>query len=71
MEMKKALYGMLQSSWLYYKKFWRDLKEIGFEINSYNPCVTNRIVNLKNIQSPGTLTILNQVILTLKSMTNF
>ena len=35
-EMKKALYGMLQSSLLYYKKFRTDLKRIGFIIKPYN-----------------------------------
>jgi hypothetical protein len=46
-EMIKALYGMLQSSLLYYKKFRKDLEEIGFEINPYDPCVANRVVNNK------------------------
>ena len=43
-EMKKALYGMLQSSLLYYKKFWKDLEGQGFKINPYDPCVANRTV---------------------------
>jgi hypothetical protein len=46
-EMKKALYGMLQSLLLYYKKFRKDLKRIGLIVNSYNLCVANRIVNGK------------------------
>jgi hypothetical protein len=29
-QMKKALYGMLQSSLLYYKRFQKDLEEIGY-----------------------------------------
>ena len=45
--MIKALYGMLQSSLLYYKKFRKDLEEIGFEINPYDPCVANRIIKGK------------------------
>jgi hypothetical protein len=45
--MKKALYGMLQSSLLYSKKFQKDLEEIRFKINPYNPCVANRIVKGK------------------------
>jgi hypothetical protein len=44
-EMKKALYGMLQSSLLYYKKFRKDLEGIGFVVNPYNPCVANRTIN--------------------------
>ena len=46
-EMLKALYGMLQSSLLYYKKFRKDIESIGFVINPYDPCVANRIVNGK------------------------
>ena len=45
--MEKALYGMLQSSMLYYKKFRKDLESIGFKVNPYDPCVANRIVNGK------------------------
>jgi hypothetical protein len=45
--MKKALYSMLQSSLLYYKKFRRNLEGIGFIVNLYNPCVANRIVKGK------------------------
>ena len=37
--------SMLQSSLLYYKKFRNDIKSIGFEVNPYDPCVANRIVN--------------------------
>lgn len=45
--MIKALYGMLQSLLLYYKKFRKDLEEIGFKINPYDPCVANRIIKGK------------------------
>ena len=43
----KALYGMLQASLLFYKKLRKDLEEIGFKINPYDPCVANRIVSGK------------------------
>jgi hypothetical protein len=43
--MKKALYGMLQSALLYYKKFKKDIEQIGFEVNPYDPCVANQMVN--------------------------
>ncbi len=46
-KMLKAIYGMLQSSLLYYKKFHKDIESIGFEVNPYDPCVANRIVNGK------------------------
>jgi hypothetical protein len=42
--MLKALYGMLISSILYYKKFRKDIESIGFEVNAYNICVANRKV---------------------------
>ena len=41
----KAIYGMLQSSLLYYKKFRADIESIGFVVNPYDPCVANRVVN--------------------------
>jgi hypothetical protein len=46
-EVLKALYGMLQASLLFYKKLGKDLEEIGFTVNPYDPCVANRIVNGK------------------------
>ena len=45
--MIKALYGMMIASILYYKKFRRDIEEIGFEVNPYDICVANRIVRGK------------------------
>ena len=42
--MLKALYGMMMSSLLYYLKFRGDLEAIGFQVNPYDPCVANRIV---------------------------
>jgi hypothetical protein len=42
-KMLKAIYGMLQSSLWYYKKFCKDIESIGFEVNPYDPCVANRI----------------------------
>ena len=45
--MDKALYGMIQSSLLYYNKFVKDITKIGFKLNPYDPCVANRMVNGK------------------------
>jgi hypothetical protein len=45
--MLKALYAMLISSILYYKKFRKDIESIGFEVNPYDICVANRKVNGK------------------------
>jgi hypothetical protein len=43
--LSKALYGLLQSALLFYKKLRGELEEYGFEVNPYDPCVANKIVN--------------------------
>ena len=40
----QALYGMLISALLWYKKFRSDLEGIGLIFNPYDPCIANRIV---------------------------
>jgi len=44
-QMMKALYGMMVSSLLYYKKFLKDIESVGLEVNPYDMCVANRIIN--------------------------
>ena len=46
-EVLRALYWMLISAMLWYKKFQGDLEEIGFIFNPYDPCIGNRIVKKK------------------------
>ena len=41
--MLRENYAMLVAALLFYKKFCRDLENIGFDFNPYDPCVTNRI----------------------------
>ena len=41
----KALYGLLRSALLLYKKLAGDLVDMGFEINPYDPWVANKEVN--------------------------
>ena len=36
---------MLRSALLFYRKLVKDLKEYGFEINPYDPCVAKKMVN--------------------------
>ena len=43
-EILRALYGMLESAWLWYNKFRKDLEDEGFVFNAYNPCVANKLV---------------------------
>ena len=45
LELRKALYGMLQSALLFYKKLRRDLEKVGFVVNPYNPCIANKVVD--------------------------
>ncbi len=36
---------MMKSALLFYRKLIKELKEMGFEINPYNPCAANKVVN--------------------------
>ena len=44
-EALNALYGIMKAALLWYKKFVKNLKSIGFELNHYDPCVSNKIVD--------------------------
>ena len=44
-QLLKALYGMMKASVLYYKKFRKDIEEIGYEVNPYDICIANKMVN--------------------------
>ncbi|CAJ1947514.1 unnamed protein product [Cylindrotheca closterium] len=43
----RAIYGMLQSSLLFYNQFQSDLEAKGFVFNPYDPCVANKVVDGK------------------------
>ena len=43
--MKKAMYGLLRSALLFYLRLVKDLKDFGFELNPYDPCVANKMVD--------------------------
>ncbi len=45
LHLQKALYGMMKNALLFYRKLISELKEMGFEVNPYNPCVVNKIVS--------------------------
>ena len=44
-ESLNALYGIMKAALLFYLKFVKNLKSIGFELNPYDPCVANKIVD--------------------------
>jgi hypothetical protein len=45
LRLQKALYGMMKSALLFYKKLVGELQDVGFEINPYDPCIVNKMVN--------------------------
>src|SRR5210317_1130090 len=45
----KALYGMLDAALFWYKRFRKDLEEIRFIFNNYDPCVANKIIDGKQL----------------------
>ena len=42
--LKKALYGCLRSAFLFYERILSDMRDKGFEINPYVPCMVNKII---------------------------
>jgi hypothetical protein len=45
----KALYSCLKSALLFYKKLWTDLRDKGFALNPYDPCVCNKMITGKQM----------------------
>ncbi len=43
-ECYNAIYGTMVAGLLYYPKFSSSLKNRGFTVNPYNPCVWNRVI---------------------------
>ncbi len=43
--MQKAIYGLLKSALLFYKKLVADMESVRFKSNPYDPCVANTEVN--------------------------
>ena len=41
----RALYGCLESAFLWYELYSNTLKELGFVINPYDRCVANKMIN--------------------------
>jgi hypothetical protein len=46
---QNAFYGTMVASLLYYRKFTKSLTQIGFEINPYDPCVMNKMIEGKQM----------------------
>ena len=43
----RALYGCLESAFLWYQLYSETLKKLGFEINPYDRCVANKVIDGK------------------------
>ena len=46
-QLEKAVYDMMMSALLFYRKLVDDLTSIGFDINPYDPCVANKMIDGK------------------------
>ena len=44
-KLQKALYGLMRSALLFYRRLVKDLEGNGFVINPYDPCIANKMVN--------------------------
>ena len=53
----EAIYGLLVSSMLFYKRLVTDLRKIGFKVNPYDPCVANKMVDGKQMTISGMSTM--------------
>ena len=47
--LSKALYGLLQSALLFYRKLQSELEAYGFTVNPYDPYVANKMINGKQM----------------------
>ena len=47
MRLLKSLYGMMQAALLWYRTFVKYLKADRFEINKYDQCIANKMMNGK------------------------
>ena len=43
--LSRALYAMIRAALLFYRILRSDLENMGFEINPYDPCVANKMMN--------------------------
>ncbi len=48
-QLEKAVYGMMKSALLFYRKLVADLVSLGFTINPYDPCIANKIIHDKQM----------------------
>ena len=47
MKLNKALYGLIHTTLLFYRKLRKEMEAMVFVVNPYDPCVANRMVSGK------------------------
>ena len=47
--LQEALYGLLISVLLFYLKLFSDMEGLEFRLNSYDPCVSNIVIYIKQM----------------------
>ena len=47
LQIKKSIYGMIDSALLWYKLYCSVLKDVVSVLNSYNMCILNKLINGK------------------------
>ena len=67
----QAIYRMPVSAMLFHHNLTKALLSYSFELNPYNPCVANKMVNSEQQLFAGMWTISSPAISTPKSMTSF
>jgi hypothetical protein len=45
LRLQKALYGLMKSALLFYRKLISEVRGMGFEVNPCDPCIVNKMVN--------------------------
>ena len=48
-QIQKVLYGLLRSALLFYRNFVKDHEAYGLQINPYDPCLANKMINDKHM----------------------
>ncbi len=48
-QLEKAVYGIMKSALLFYRKLVANLTSLGYSINPYDPCVANKLINGKQM----------------------
>jgi hypothetical protein len=48
-QLEKAVYGMMKSALLFYRKLVANLTSLGYAINPYDPCVESKLINGKQM----------------------